>query len=129
MPKTRKTDRTAALYREVIQCGERTVRVAAYEPREDQVTGVTFGIGYRDPATFAKIFFEVTEDNWKEIQVAVKKALTVAKGKPAIESAEAVGVKPTRKRQPTVPKPKTTPATATQLTGRRNIGQQASSEQ
>lgn len=71
-----KTPFAAALYREVIPAndGARTVRVTAYPRREDQQTGVIFGIGYANPENFAKINFEVTPELWLQITVAVEAA-------------------------------------------------------
>lgn len=57
----------------------RTVRIAAYPPRGEKTTPtVTLGIGYSDPDKFAKIFFEVTEENWKIVNVRVREALRAA---------------------------------------------------
>lgn len=75
-----------ALFRKVIfvvhdgKEDERTVRIAAYPPRgESRTPTVTLGIGRSDPEAFAKIFFEVTEENWKVINTQVKDALKAAR--------------------------------------------------
>lgn len=75
----------SAFYRKVFtvdhtgSSGGRTVRIAAYPPREgNSGPTVTLGIGYSDSEAFAKIFFEVTEDNWKHINTAVREALRAA---------------------------------------------------
>lgn len=71
-----------SLYRKVIpvphagQPSSRTIRIACYRSRDanNDEPVVTFGIGYADPEKFAKIFFEVTEENWKAVQSAVRAA-------------------------------------------------------
>lgn len=78
--KSRKTPRSAALNRRVIpvQGGHRSVRVAVYPKKDDQVTGITFGIGYGSTETFSKIYFEVRPEEWAEIELAVKEAFRLA---------------------------------------------------
>lgn len=87
LPQARaKTPKDNALYRKVIPVphdgrqAARTLRIATYPPRGEQTEpAVTFGIGYDDPEKFAKIFFEVTEDNWKVVQAAVRAAFEAKK--------------------------------------------------
>lgn len=76
----RKSPKDASLYRKVLQVPpNRTVRVAAYPPRNGLAhPTVTLGIGYANPDAFSKIYFEVTEESWKEVQAAVRAALKAA---------------------------------------------------
>lgn len=104
MPRKRKTNRTTAYYRHIIKAGNRTVRIGAYPPKDGQETGVTLGIGYANPEEFAKIYFEITPEVWKEVNRHVKAALAAAEQKELIDAVEELGVKPPQKRRQSKPK-------------------------
>ena len=49
-----------------------------YEQPDGEDPKITFGIGYANPDGFSKIFFEITPDNWAEINEAVMDAFKIA---------------------------------------------------